>query len=704
VPRGNDKVARSTGTLLSQASTEALELMAKLEQVRNIGIVAHIDAGKTTVTERFLYYSGRIHRMGEVHDGEAQMDWMPQEQERGITITAAATVLQWRSHDLHLIDTPGHVDFTMEVERSLRVLDGVVVVFCGVGGVEPQSETVWMQAEKFQVPRLAFVNKLDRVGADFDSVLCQMRERLGARPVPFQLPIGSEDTFAGVVDLIEMKSLIWSSTSDQESPREGEVPPDLREPAERAREALIEALADFDDDLAERYLEGETISTAQIKSAMRRGCLANAIVPVACGAALRNRGVQPLLDAVVDYLPSPLDVPPAHGVDPETKEKLERPPLEKAPFSALSFKVQMDQGRKMVFVRIYSGVLKPGDDVLNVRLGKREKVARLFQLHANRRERIQRAGPGSIVAVIGFKLAGTGDTVCSPDAPILLERIDAYEPVVSRAVEARTLAEKEKLDFALQKFADEDPTFSVVEDNETGQTLISGMGELHLDVVVDRLVREYNVEARLGKPQVVQRETIQRAAEVAYTFERKTDDEQLFGHVKVRVEPLERGGGMAFENMLADDPTLSAALIKAAMEGLEDAASTGVESGFPLVDVKVVLSGIETREGAHNEVAYRVAAGEAFRRASHEASPLLLEPIMALEVVVPEDFMGEVIGDINARGGQIDELGFRGGKRLIRANVPMRRLFGYSTDVRSLTQGRANFTMRFERFDAARSA
>lgn len=685
--------------------------MAKLDRVRNIGVVAHIDAGKTTVTERFLFYSGRIHRMGEVHDGEAQMDWMPQEQERGITITAAATVLQWGNCELHLIDTPGHVDFTIEVERSLRVLDGVVVVFCGVGGVEPQSETVWNQAEKFQVPRIAFVNKLDRVGADFSAVVEEMRTRLGTRPVPIQLPIGSEDNFTGVVDLINLRSLSWpSSTGDQEVVI-GEVPASMRSDVELAREALIEAAADFDESIAERYLEGQAIEPATLKAALRTGCVSNRLVPVACGAALRNRGVQPLLDAVVDYLPSPLDVPPAVGVHPDTKERLERAPEIKAPFSALAFKVQMDQGRKLIFLRVYSGTLKPGDDVLNVRLGTKEKVARLFQVHANRRERIQSAGPGAIVAAIGLKLTGTGDTICSPDAPILLERIDAYEPVVSRAIEARTLAEKERLDFALQKFADEDPTLSVVEDKETGQTLISGMGELHLDVIVDRLVREYGVEARLGKPQVVYRETVQKAGEAAFTFERKTEEEQLFGHVKVRVEPRDRGTGSLFVNGISADgpgsppqsaiPLQRGVLVDAALQGLRDAASTGVSAGFPLVDICITLLGIETREGAANEVAYRVAAGEAFRRACQDASPALLEPIMALEVIVPEDFMGEVIGDINARGGQIEEIAFRGGKRLIRAHVPMKRMFGYSTDVRSLTQGRANFTMRFDRFDAA---
>ncbi|MBK8480003.1 MAG: elongation factor G [Proteobacteria bacterium] len=679
--------------------------MAKLQHVRNIGVVAHIDAGKTTVTERFLYYSGRIHKIGEVHDGAAQMDWMPQEQERGITITAAATVLQWQGHELHLIDTPGHVDFTIEVERSLRVLDGVVVVFCAVGGVEPQSETVWMQAEKFHVPRIAFINKLDRVGADFEAVLREMRERLGARPVPLQLPIGAEDSFTGVVDLISEKALLWRARTEDQEPEEAPVPAELLPAVAEARELLIEAAADFDEVLAESYVEGLPIAADRLREALRRGCLANALVPVLYGAALRNRGIQPLLDAVVHYLPSPLDRPAALGVRPGAEEVIERPAERKAPFAALAFKVQMEQGRKSVYLRVYSGVLRAGDDVLNARLGKKEKVARLFQLHANRRERIDEAGPGSIVAAMGLKLTGTGDTLCDPQQPILLERIDTYEPVISRAIEARTLAEKERLDFALTKLADEDPTFNAAEDPETGQTLISGMGELHLDIIIDRLVREYNVEARLGKPQVVYRETVQRAAEAEHAFERRVDDAPVFGHARVRVEPQPRGAGVSFANELPPrDPPLPAALVAAAMDGLRDASVAGVGGGYPLVDLRVSLLGAQTREGSPHEMAYRVAAAEAFRRACHEASPLLLEPVMAVEVVVPEDFMGEVIGDLNGRGGQIEDVGFRGGKRLVRAQVPMRRMFGYSTDVRSLTQGRASFNMRFARFDAARGA
>jgi elongation factor G len=677
-------------------------VMAKLDRVRNIGIVAHIDAGKTTVTERFLFYSGRIHKTGEVHDGEATMDWMPEEQDKGITITAAATTLEWRGHELHLIDTPGHVDFTIEVERSLRVLDGVVVVFCGVGGVEPQSETVWMQAEKFRVPRMAFINKLDRVGADFDAVLEQMRDRLDARPVRMQIPIGLEEHHIGVVDLLKLEALTWNGAAE-DPPERGEVPEELRAAAEAAREQLIEAAADIDDEIAEAYLEGNEIDPAKVKAAIRKGCLENTIVPVFCGTALRNKGIQPLLDGVVDYLPSPLEVRPAVGVKPRTEEREERAPELKAPFSALAFKVQMEQGRKAVYMRIYSGRLKPGDDVLNARLSKKEKLARLFKVHANRRERIQEAGPGDIVLSMGLKNTATGDTLCAADAPILLERIDTYEPVISRAIEAKTLAEKEKLDFALAKIVDEDPTFSVSESEETGQTLIAGMGELHLDIIILRLTREYSVDARLGKPQVVYRETIASESEEEYVFERKADDESLWGQAKVRVRPRGRGEGMDFVNELPPDLLIPAAVPEAVMEGLRDAASSGVSAGFPLVDVEVALTGLALREATTpNPVAYRAAACEAFRRASQAASPTLLEPIMAVEVIVPEESMGEVIGDLNARGGNIEELGFRGGKRVVKALVPMKEMFGYSTAVRSLTQGRANFTMTFQHFDKTR--
>jgi elongation factor G len=688
----------------------------KLERVRNIGIVAHIDAGKTTVTERFLYYAKRIHRTGEVHHGDAQMDWMPQEQERGITITAAATTLDWPDdktedstvyggfpiHEFHLIDTPGHVDFTIEVERSLRVLDGVVVVFCGVGGVEPQSETVWNQAEKFRVPRIAFVNKMDRVGADFQGVVEEIEKRLGARPVPVQLPIGAEDSFQGVVDLLEMKAVVWPVGVEQ--PQEAPIPDDLREEAQRARERMIEAAADVDDEVAESFLEGRELDPRAVRQALRRGCLANKVVPVLCGAALRNKGIQPLMDAVVYYLPSPLEVPPMAGTRPGSEEREERKASDREPFSALVFKVQMDQGRKMCFLRIYSGTIAPGHEVYNPRLKKKEKVARLLHIHANRREgRIQKAGAGDIVGAMGLKLAGTGDTLCDAAKPVMLEPIDSYEPVISRAIEPRTLAEKDKLDFALNKIVDEDPTFRVKEDEETGQTLISGMGELHLEIVVDRLVREYRVEARVGKPQVVYRETVTGSGVGEATFERKLEEEMVYGHAQVRVEPLPRGSGVTYRRELPAEPPLPAAVVEAATEGLREASTAGATSGYPLVDVRVTLLGITPKEGLSSVVGYKVAAGEAFRRACREAGSALLEPIMEVEVITPEEFMGDVIGDLNSRSGAIDEVGFRGGKRVVHALVPMRRMFGYSTKVRSLTQGRANFTMQFAKFDIAGS-
>ena len=682
--------------------------MAKLDRVRNIGVVAHIDAGKTTVTERFLYYSGRIHRMGEVHDGEAQMDWMQQEQDRGITITAAATSFQWEpgawddkppaikgQHEIHLIDTPGHVDFTMEVERSLRVLDGVVAVFCGVGGVEPQSETVWNQAEKFGVPRIAFINKMDRVGADYWRVVDEIEDRLEAKTASLQIPMGAEETFKGVVDLVLMEGIVWEGKGEE--PTRVPIPADLREAAEEAREKLVEVAADLDDDLAEAYLEGEQIEPAMIHQALRKGCLDNRIVPVFCGSALRNRGVQPLLDGVVAYLPSPLDIPPVTGTVPGSSDRQTRQANDREPLAALAFKVKMEQGRKMVYLRIYSGTLAPGAELLNVRLGKKEKVARLLQIHANRKERIKKCGAGSIVAAMGLKLAATGDTLTDADHPLLLERIDAYEPVISRAIEPSTQAEKERLDFALSKVVAEDPTFLVRDDEDTGQTLISGMGELHLDIIVDRLALEYNVDARVGKPQVMYRETVKQPATGESTFERQAEEDLVFGHARVLVEPLERGAGVTFEVAVPQDPPVPPSVVEAAMEGLRNAAGTG-ESGYPLADVKITLLATNLSEGASKEVGYTVAAGEAFRKACGEAGSQLLEPIMDVEVIVPEESMGEIIGDLNVRGGQIEELDYRGDKRLVRVKVPMRVMFGYSTKVRNLSQGRASFTMQFAKF------
>ncbi|MBN2575748.1 MAG: elongation factor G [Deltaproteobacteria bacterium] len=679
----------------------------RLARVRNIGIVAHIDAGKTTVTERFLYYAGRIHKIGEVHDGEAQMDWMPQERERGITITAAATTLQWRGHDLHLIDTPGHVDFTIEVERSLRVLDGAVVVFCGVSGVEPQSETVWRQADHFRVPRLAFVNKMDRPGADFGAVVAEIRERLGARPVPVQWPIGAEDQFAGVVDLICERAIYFSGGED-DPPREEAVPAAMADQVATARERLVEAAADVDDDVAAAYLEGKPIAASALVAALRKGTLACAFVPVLAGSALRNKGVQPLLDAVCDFLPAPTEMPAIAGVDPTTGQSTTRPPEDAAPFCGLAFKVAMDEGRKTVFLRVYSGVLKPGDEVQNARTRRNEKVARLFSVHANRRERIDRACAGSIVLAMGLKEAGTGDTLYAPRAPILLGRIEAHEPVITRAIEPKTQAEKERLDFGLTKLADEDPTFRFGEDPETGQTIIRGMGELHLDIMVDRLRREYGVEAHVGRPQVVHRETLAGTAEAEARFERQVEEERLFGQARVRVTARPRGSGNVVKLDIAPPPQVPGApkvpgppraILDAALEGATEAMRSGPE-GYPFEDIEVVVTGIEYRPDASTPAGQKAAVGEALRQASRAAGTRLLEPIVKVEVTAPEANVGDVLGDLNARHAQIEDVGLRGNQRLVVAKVPLRRMFGYATDLRSATQGRANYTMQFESFDA----
>jgi elongation factor G len=680
---------------------------SKLTRVRNIGVVAHIDAGKTTVSERFLYYAGRIHKIGEVHDGEAQMDWMPQERERGITITAAATTLEWRGHDVHLIDTPGHVDFTIEVERSLRVLDGAVVVFCGVSGVEPQSETVWHQADNFHVPRLAFINKMDRPGADFQAVVDEIRERLAARPVPVQLPIGAEDQFTGVVDLIRERAIYFSGAED-DPPHEDNVPAAMADAVAAAREKLIEAAADFDDNIATAYLEGKPIEAAALVAALRAGTLRCGIVPVLAGSALRNKGVQPLLDAVCDFLPAPTEVPPIQGTDPTSGQPTTRPPEDSAPFCALAFKVAMDEGRKTVFLRIYSGVLRPGDEVQNARTRRNEKVARLFSVHANRRERIERAGAGSIVVAMGLKEAGTGDTIYAPKAPILLGRIEAHEPVIARAIEPKTQAEKEKLDFGLTKLADEDPTFRFGEDPETGQTIIRGMGELHLDIMADRLRREYGVEATVGRPQVVHRETLAGAAEAEARFERQVDDETLFGQARVRVAARPRGSGNIVKLDIAPPEQIPGApkiqetpkaILEAALEGATEAMRSGPE-GYPFEDIEVVVTDIEYRPDASTPAGQKAAVGEALRQASREAGTRLLEPIMKVEVTAPEANIGDVLGDLNARHARIEDVGVRGNQRLVVAKVPLRRMFGYSTDLRSATQGRANYTMQFETFDA----
>jgi elongation factor G len=671
--------------------------MAKIDRVRNIGIVAHIDAGKTTVTERFLHHSGKIHRVGEVHDGETQMDWMPEERQRGITITAAATTFEWKKHEIHLIDTPGHVDFTIEVERSLRVLDGAVIVFCGVGGVEPQSETVWRQADKFHVPRIAFVNKMDRTGADFDAVVTQIRQELGAPAIPVQLPIGAEEKFEAVVDLVRMRAVSFGDGLESVGTI-GPIPDGMAAAATAARERLVEALADADDGIAEVYLEEREPDEPQVVRALRRACIERKVVPVLCGAALRNKGVRRLLDAVTDYLPSPADLPPVRGVDPrDPGRELERAPADGAPLAALAFKVAMDEGRKVVFLRVFSGAIESGRPVYNARAGNNEKVARLFTVHADRRKRLERAGAGSIVAASGLKLATTGDTLCHEREPILLERIDTYEPVISIAIEPKDQQAKKKLDLALGKMVEEDPTFRVREDAETGQTLISGMGELHLQVVVDRLRREYGVQAAVGRPQVVYRESIAASAEASATFERELKEATLFGEVRCRVAPRGRGSGLHVVSAVPDG-TVPPSIIQAALAGLEEAAETGPD-GFPMDDVEATLLEVSYRDDAQPEVGVKVAAGEAYRKAVTEASPFRLEPVMAVEVVVPEEYLGSVIGDLKARRANILDVGTGHDRRVAQAHVPLREMFGYSTELRSLTQGRATFTMEFHAFD-----
>jgi len=677
--------------------------MAKIDLVRNLGVVAHIDAGKTTVSERFLFHSGKIHKVGEVHDGETEMDWMAQERERGITITAAATTFEWKKHEIHLIDTPGHVDFTIEVERSLRVLDGAVVVFCGVAGVQPQSETVWHQADKFKVPRLAFVNKLDRIGAAFPAVVADIRERLGANAVPIQLPIGAEDAFSGCIDLVRQKALMFTGDVT-EAPEVVDIPAELAAAAAEARDQMIQSLADLDDAIAVKYLEGQELSPAELDAAIRKATIAVKMVPVLGGTALRNKGIHPLLDAVLAYLPSPADVPPVSGVDPRNKEeRLVRAPKNSEPFAALAFKIAMDEGRKVVFMRIFSGTVEPGHEVLNVRTGKKEKVARLFQIHANKRERLDKGVAGEIVAAAGLKEATTGDTICDPRSPILLERIDTYEPVISQAIEADNAAAKERLDFALNKMVEEDPTFRTHEDAETGQTLIRGMGELHLEIIVDRMKREYGVQARAGKPQVVYRETVLGEGEGHAVFERDLKEQAIYGEATCKVRGRPRGSGMDFKRALPPALLLPDVVVQAAMQGLRDAASSGPD-GYPLEDVEVTLTLLKLQEGANGEIGSRAAAAEAFRRAVQHATPSRLEPIMAVEVTVDDEFLGAVIGDLNQRRGQVHDVGARGAKRLVVAHVPLRNMFGYSTRLRSLTEGRATFSMQFHAYDTLETA
>lgn len=660
--------------------------------------MAHIDAGKTTVTERILFYTGKLYKMGEVHDGEATMDWMPQEQERGITITSAVTTCTWENHEIHIIDTPGHVDFTMEVERSLRVLDSALVVFCAVGGVEPQSETVWHQADKHGVPKIAFINKIDRIGADFFGTVKMMGKRFNSIPLLIQIPYGEGEYFQGVVDLIKRKLITWDDSTLGVSYTLSDIPADIVSLAEGYREQLIESLAELDDTLAEKYLEGRELSVNELMKAIRLATISLKAVPVMCGAALKNRGIQPVLDAVVSFLPSPEDIPPVRGVNPHTMQEEVRVSSEKEPLAALAFKVMQDEGRKLTYLRVYSGLIKAGDDVYNVSIRKKEKIARLLKMHANKRERIDKCGAGDIVAVVGLKESTTGNSICDESHPILLEPIDFYEPVITQAIEAKTPADQEKLAVALVKLAEEDPTIRVKYEEETAQTVVSGMGELHLEILIDRLRREFNAHVNVGKPRVVYRETIQKRVEVEGRFDKELGERRHFGHVRLVLEPGARGTGVELVRQI-EKTEIPDELYEAIEEGVQEAMLSGIISGYPVVDVTVCISGWSLKEGESTPVGYKIAASSAVKDGLSRADPVILEPIMMVDIITPGEFMGEVIGDINARRGEIHAVVPKGAVSEIKAKVPLRAMFGYSTDLRSITQGRATFSMQFHTYD-----
>jgi elongation factor G len=671
-----------------------------LERTRNIGIMAHIDAGTTTTTERILFYTGISYKIGEVHEGTAVMDWMVQEQERGITITSAATTCFWRDHRINIIDTPGHVDFTIEVERSLRVLDGAVAVFCGVGGVEPQSETVWRQADRYKVPRLAFVNKMDRIGADFGRVVGQIRERLSANPVPIQLPIGSEDEYRGVVDVVRMKAIVWNDETMGSEYSVEDIPAAMADDAAAAREGLLEAISDLDEGIMERYLGGEEIAADEILRALRQGTVAMKIVPVLCGTAFKNKGVQTLLDAVVDLLPAPTDIPAMHGVDPDKGGDLERKANDDEPFTALAFKIMTDPYvGTLTFLRVYSGVLASGSYVYNSVKGKKERIGRLLKMHANKREDIKEVYAGDIAAAVGLRDTTTGDTLCDEDKPIVLERMEFPDPVISIAIEPKTKADQEKLGGALARLAAEDPSFRVSSDAETGQTLIAGMGELHLEIIVDRLMREFKVDANVGKPQVAYRETIRKTVEHETKFIRQTGGRGQYGHVVLRLDPQEPGAGFVFADGTKGG-VIPREYIPAIEKGVKEAMSSGVIAGYPVVDLKATVTFGSYHEVDSSEIAFKIAGSMAFKEGMAKANPVVLEPIMSLEVVTPEDFMGDVISDINRRRGRISGQEPRGNTQVIAGAVPLAEMFGYATDLRSRTQGRATFTMQFSHYEA----
>ena len=672
--------------------------MQQLKKTRNIGIIAHIDAGKTTITERVLYYTGRSHKMGEVHDGEAIMDWMPEEQERGITITSAVTTCTWLGHTVNIIDTPGHVDFTIEVERSLRILDGAIGVFCAVGGVEPQSETVWHQADRYGVPKIAFVNKLDRSGANFYGTVRMIRERLGATPLILQLPWGIEEEFQGVIDLLEMKAIVWSEDDLGASFQKVDIPKDYVEEAVRHRERILELLADNDDTIMDRYLSEEEIDIQSIKRAIRQATIKLGLIPIFCGAALRNKGVQPLLDGIVEFLPSPLDVPPITGINPKTKEPESRSATLNESFSSLAFKVAMDQGRRMTYLRVYSGVMRQGSVVYNSTRDVTEKVARIMRMHANKRERIDQAVSGDIIAVMGLKETNTGDTLCDKAHPILLESMEFDQPVMSMAVEPKQLKDQERLLGALTKVADEDPTFKFVFDEDTGQIIISGMGELHLEVLAQRLRREFFLDVNTGKPQVVYRETISKKAAIEKVFDREWGGVMHFAGIKIAVSPMQRGKGSRFVNNCSN-PLMTEVFISSIAEGIKEALESGVLMGYRVIDVETILLGANVKEPLSTPLSFKIVASMAFKEACELALPVLLGPIMKVEIIVPEDFVGDVIGDLNARDGRIERITTKGTVKILAAIVPLSKMFGYSTALRSASQGRATFTMQFSHYD-----
>jgi elongation factor G len=668
-----------------------------LARTRNIGIIAHIDAGKTTVTERILFYTKKIYKIGEVHEGAATMDWMPQEQERGITITAAATTAFWRDHRINIIDTPGHVDFTVEVERSLRVLDGAVVVFDGVAGVEPQSETVWRQADRYGVPRFCFINKLDRTGADFWRGVASIKERLGANAIPIQIPIGREDKFQGVIDLVEMKAIYYRDDLGNQIDVV-EIPAELRAQAEEHRHVLVEAAAEMDDVLTHKYLEGEELSVEEIRRGIRLGTLTSKVVPVLTGSALRNKGIQKLLDAVVDYLPSPLDVPPMIGVDPRTRKELVRTASDSEPFSALTFKIAADPFvGKLAFFRVYSGTLKSGSYVTNATKGHKERIGRILLMHANHREEIDEVYAGDIAAAVGLKESFTGDTLTDPDHAVILESMTFPEPVIEVKIEPKTKADQDKLAIALQRLAEEDPTFRVKTDAETGETLIAGMGELHLDVLVDRMIREFKVAANIGKPQVSYRETVRHSAEGNGRFVRQTGGKGQYGHAVIKLDPAEKGAGYEFVDKIVGG-VIPREFIKSVDAGVREALQTGIYAGYPVVDVRVTLLDGSYHEVDSSEMAFKIAGSLAVKDAFAKADPVILEPIMKVEALMPEQFMGDVIGDLNSRRGHIEGMESRGSTQVVRAFVPLAQMFGYVTDLRSMTQGRATSSMEFSHY------